>query len=183
LGLPNVSAQVQAMLKAGQLSLPTQAFTLRLGSAARAAFEASSLKSRGAEDAPSLVKAIFALAQWKDTTATLTGCAALDAAVCDQLKQARGCLSNACQSGLTALASKLDQAFEGLDGDGFDFRLSGAAPVVDYGGDGLADALGLGGSAGTVAAGTGSWSAEFNARGGNYDVYGLWSASRPAATQ
>ena len=183
LGLPYTSAELQATLKAGQLSLPTHAFTLRLGSTTRAAFEASSLKSRGAEDARSLVKAIFALAQWKDNTGTLTGCAALDAAVCDQLKQARGCLSNACQSGLTALASKLDQAFDGLDGDGFDFYLSGAAPVVDFSGNGLADALGLGGRAGTVSAGSGSWSAAFHARGGNYAVYGSWTASRPASTQ
>jgi|GEM_PF-1548461 len=184
LGLPYPSAQVQAMLKAGQLSFPTHSFTLRLGSTTRAAFEATSLKSRGAEDASSLVKAIFTLAQWKDTAATLTGCAALDAAVCDQLKQARGCLSSACQSGLTALASKLDQAFDGLDGNGFDFQLlSGAAPVVDFGGDGLADALGLGGRAGTVSAGTGSWYATFNARGGDYAVYGSWTASRPAGTQ
>jgi hypothetical protein len=184
LGLPNASAQLQATLKAGQLSFPTHAFTLRLGSAARAAFEATSLKSRGSEDARSLVTAIFALAQWKDNTGTLTGCAALDAAVCDQLKQARGCLSNACQSGLTALASKLDKAFDGLDGDGFDFQLlSGAAPVVDFGGDGLADALGLGGGAGTVSAGSGSWLAAFHARGGDYGVYGSWTASRPVGTQ
>jgi hypothetical protein len=184
LGLPYASAQVQATLKAGQLSLATHAFTLRLGSTTRAAFEATSLKSRGAEDAGSLVKAVFGLAQWKDNTGTLTGCAALDAAVCDQLKQARGCLSNACQSGLTALASKLDQAFDGLDGDGFDFKLSsGVAPVVDFGGDGLADALGLGGGAGTVSAGVGSWLATFNARDGDYVAYGSWTASRPADTQ
>jgi hypothetical protein len=183
LGLPQSSAKLQATLKAGQLSLPTHAFTLRLGSTTRAAFEATSLKSRGAEDASSLVKAIFAFAQWKDTTGTLTSCAALDATVCDQLKQARGCLSSACQRGLTALADKLGQAFDSLDGDGFDFQLlSGAAPVVDFGGDGLADALGLGGRVGTVSAGAGSWSAAFRARGGDYAVYGSWTASRPAGT-
>ncbi len=184
LGLPYTSAQVQATLKAGQLSLSNHAFTLRLGSTTRAAFEATSLKSRSAEDADSLVKAVFGLAQWKDNTGTLTGCAALDAALCDQLKQARGCLSNACQSGLTALASKLDQAFDGLDGNGFDFKLSsGAAPVVDFGGDGLADALGLGGGAGTVSAGSGSWYATFDSRGSDFTVYGSWTASRPAGTQ
>ena len=179
LGLPVSSvAGILATLKGGQLSILGHGFTLRLGTAARYAFEATSLKSRGAQDAGSLVKAVFALAQEIDQGNVLSGCYALDAAVCDQLNQSRLCLLDACQRGLAALAARLAGAFDSLDGVGLDFFLSGSTPVVDLDGDGRADALGLGGRAGTVAAGPGLWSATLDAQGGGYVISGSWTATK-----
>ena len=179
LGLPVSSVSgILATLKAGQLSIPGHGFTLRLGTAARYAFEATSLKSRGAQDAGSLVKAVFALAQEIDQGNVLSGCYALDAVVCDQLNQSRLCLLDACQRGLAALAARLAGAFDSLDGVGLDFFLSGSTPVVDLDGDGRADALGLGGRAGTVAAGPGLWSATLDAQGGVYVISGSWTATK-----
>jgi hypothetical protein len=178
LGLPVASVSgIAATLKAGQLSVPSHGFTLRLGTTARYAFEATSFKSRGVQDSQSLVNAIFGLAHVSDQGTVLSGCAALDAAVCDQLRQGRGCLLDACNRGLDSLASMLAGAFDNLDGTALDFFLSGSAPVVDLNGDGLADALGLGGRAGTVSAGPGLWSAALDAQGGNYFVGGSWTAS------
>ena len=179
LGLPVASVSgILATLKAGQLSVPSHGFTLRLGTTARYAFEATSFKSRGAQDSQSLVSAVFGLAHVSDQGTVLSGCSALDAAVCDQLKQGRGCLLDACTKGLGALAFKLAGAFDSLDGKALDFFLSGSTPVVDLDGDGRADALGLGGRAGSVSAGPGLWSAAVNAQGGMYFVGGSWTASR-----
>ena len=178
LGLPITSASgIQATMKAGQLFIPKHGFTLHLGTTARYGFEATSFGSRGATDALGLVNTVFRLAQSTDRGALLTGCDALDAAVCDQSKQPRGCLVDACRRGLDALATKLTHAFDNLDGAGLDFFLSGSAPVVDLDGDGRADALGLGGRAGTVSAGPGLWSAALDSRGAGYVVYGSWTAS------
>lgn len=179
LGLPVSSVSgILATLKAGQLSIPRHGFTLRLGTVSRYAFEATSLESRGADDSGGLVRAVFGLAQRSDAGTMLSGCSALDAALCDQFKQARGCLLDACQKGLSALASKLAGPFDKLDGTDLDFFLSGYAPVVDSDGDGHADALGLGGRLGSVFAGPGLWSATLDAQGGGYVVYGSWTASR-----
>jgi hypothetical protein len=180
LGLPvsSVSGILATLKQAGQLSIPSHGFTLRLGTTARYAFEATSLKSRGAQDSPGLVKSILGLAQWNDQGTLLSGCSALDAALCDQFKQARNCLYDACQKGLSALATRLAQAFDKLDGRDLDFFLSGSAPVVDLDGDGRTDALGLGARAGSVSAGSGLWSAALDAQGGAYAVNGSWTASR-----
>jgi hypothetical protein len=179
LGLPVTSVSgILATLKAGQLLVPNHGFTLRLGTTARYAFEGTSVKSRGAQDSQSLVNLVFGLAHVADHGTVLSGCAALDAAVCDQLGQPRNCLSGACQNGLGALASKLAGAFDSLDGKALDFFLSGSTPVVDLGGDGLADALGQGGRAGSVSAGPGLWLATVDASGGGYVVNGSWTASR-----
>ncbi len=182
LGLPVASVSgILATLKAGQLSIPSHGFTLRLGTTARYAFEATSLKSRGAENTGTLVNSVCALAQKSDQGSVLSGCHALDAAVCDQLGLSRLCLFDACQNGLAALASGLAKTFDGLNGNSLDFFLSGSTPVVDVNGDGLADALGQGGRAGSVSAGPGLWSATFDAQGGGYVIYGSWSASKVAS--
>jgi len=179
LGLPVSSVTgILATLKGGQLTIPTHGFTLRLGTSARYAFEATSLKSRDAQDSPSLVKAILGLAQWSDQGTILSGCSALDAAVCDQVQQTRGCLMSACQTGLDALAVKLAGAFDSLDGRALDFLLSGVSPVVDSNGDGQADALGLGGRAGSPSVTPGLWSAMLDTQGGNYFAGGSWTATR-----
>jgi hypothetical protein len=177
LGLPISSVSgILATLKGGQLSIPSHGFTARLGTLARYAFEGTSIKSRGAEDAPGLVKAVFGLAQWSDHD--INGCDALDIAMCQQIQKPTGCLFEACQNGLAALAANLAEAFDALDGSGIDFSLFGSAPVVDLDENGQADTLGLGGRAGTSSAGTGGWWATLSARSVSYDIYGTWTASR-----
>jgi hypothetical protein len=184
LGLPvTTSSGILATFKAGQLAVPNHGFTLRLGTDARYAFEASSLKSRNAEDSRRLVDLIFGLAQWSDQSTALTGCAALDAVACDQIKRSRGCVADACQAGLVALADNLASVFADLDGGGLDFRLSGSAPVIDLNADGRADALGLAAAAGGVVAGPGLWSAEVETRAGSYVTYGSWWATRSTTTR
>jgi hypothetical protein len=179
LGLPVVTASgILTTLKADQLSIPDHGFTLRLGTSARYAFEATSLKSRNAADSAGLVKAIFGLAQWGDQGTALTGCAAMDAVACDQIRQPRGCLLAACQAGLTTLARNLALVFDNLEGDGLDFWLSGSTPVIDLDADGQADALGMTGSVGGVVPGPGLWSAKSEARAGSYVTYGSWLAAR-----
>jgi len=179
LGLPVTTASgILATFKAGQLTVPNHGFTLRLGTDARYAFEATSLKSRNAGDSKGLVDMIFGLAQWSDQGTALTGCDALDAIACGQIKRSRGCLADACQAGLVALAENLAAVFANLDGQSLDFWLSGSAPVIDLNANGRADALGMASDAGGVVAGPGLWSAEIATRAGNYVTYGSWSATR-----
>ena len=181
LGLPVTTASwILATLNSGQLAISEHGFTLRLGTSARYAFEDSSLTSRGAYDSGSLVTFIFGLAQLNDHGTILTGCAALDAVVCDEIQQPRSCLLAVCQTGLAALGTKLSGVFGDLDGDGLDFFLSGSAPVVDLDGDGQVDALGLASGAGASPAGPGLWSAEIRSRSGSFVAYGSWAASRVA---
>lgn len=181
LGLPVTSASgILSSFKAGQLSVPIHGFTFRLGTSARYAFEATSLKSRGVNDIAELPRAIFERAHSSDQPTALLGCDAFDAVACDQIKQARGCVVGACQAGLDALGRGLAAAFDQLDGAAIDFRLAGSAPVVDLDGDGLADALGMTSAAGGIIAGTGLWAAEIQARAGSYVTYGSWLAT-PAA--
>ena len=173
-----ILATLEAGPSANQLTLPPHGFTLRLGTTARYAFEGSSLAARGAQNSADLVKSLFGLAQLNAPGGTLTGCDALDAVVCDQIKQARGCVVAACTRGLDALASALAGPFTNLDGDGLDFFLSGSAPVIDLGGDGLVDALGIASSAGTV----GSWTVELRSRASSYLTSGTWAAARTSAS-
>jgi hypothetical protein len=157
LGLPVTSAHgLLANLKTGQISIPLHGFTLRLGTVANFAFEASGLKSRGAADAASLVGRVFDLATFPDRGSLLTGCDALDAALSEQIKQPRGSLVVACRRGLDALTQKLSGAFGNLDGDGLDFFLQGT---------------------GSVPLVTGIWGTEIRSGLGSYSVSGYWSAS------
>jgi hypothetical protein len=177
LGLPEpVAHGVQATLSPGRLVLPRHGFTLRLGTAAQYAFESTSLqKLRHAASATELVNAVAALARFSDKGSWLTGCDALDAAVCDQVGSPRGCLAGACRTGLGALAHKLSDSFSNLNGAGADFYLLGAAPVVDLNNDRHADAIGIRSS--TVAVGTGLWAAEVASSLGSFGVSGSWAAS------
>jgi len=159
----------------GQLSLEPHGFTLRLGTAAQYAFEANSLKrARNLPSVEALVNAVFAMAAFSEQGKVLTGCDALDAVLCDQAKQSRGCALGACKTGLSALAQKLLDSFGNLNGDGLDFFLSGSAPAVDSNGDGRADGLG---TVRTTSVRSGVWVPEFRASAGSTWVTGLWSAS------
>lgn len=184
LALPVTSVtNLVGAVKAGALSIPSHAITLRLGTTARYAYEKASLAPRSAENSAALARAITGLAQMTDQhNRQLTGCDALDALLCDQAKQPRGCLSAACQSGLSALASRLEGAFARLDGSGLDFQLAGSAPVVDLDGNGQAEALGMAGSTGTATAAPGLWSATFQTQSTSYATYGSWTASLKTST-
>lgn len=162
----------------GQLSLPKHGFTLRLGTAAKYAFEADSLQNaRSQPDVGALVDTVFALATLSDKGNLLTGCDALDAAVCDLVKSPRGCVLGACHAGLQTLVGKLSNSFANLDGDGLDFYfLSGSAPVLDSDGDGHADALGMLRSS-TASVRSGLWAAEIQSSQATTSVNGLWSGA------
>jgi hypothetical protein len=156
LGLPVLTAYTTATTSAALLVIGNHGFTLRLGTAARAAFGPLSLVPRGLPpSAMTLVPALFALALSADGAAT--GCAALDGTLCPAVGQAAGCLMAACTTGLQALAVKLDSAFDGADGVGLDLYLSGSTPLIDTHGDGRASRLG---SNGVDPAQVGAWSVD-----------------------
>jgi hypothetical protein len=140
LGLPTLQAFASATAADNTLTIGPHAFTLRLGTAARAAFGPLALVPRGLPpDLPSFVSTLFSLAQSTDGTAT--GCAALDGVVCPAIGEAAGCLTSACQAGLDALATNLADGFSTADGTGLDLSLSGSAPLIQKSG-GVADRLG-----------------------------------------
>jgi hypothetical protein len=82
------------------------------------------------------VGTLAALARSDD--GAVSGCAALDRALCAAVGVAAGCLAAACPAGLGALTAKLDAAFDAADGSGLDFYLSGSTPLIDKYNDGTA---------------------------------------------
>jgi hypothetical protein len=141
LGLPTLQAFASATAADNVLTIGPHAFTLRLGTVARAAFGTLSLMPRGLPaDLPSFVATLFALAQSADGTAT--GCAALDGVVCPAVGESAGCLTSACEAGLQALTADLADGFGSADGTGLDLSLSGSAPLIEKSG-GVASQLGV----------------------------------------
>jgi hypothetical protein len=164
LALPTLQAFTSATVANGALVIGSQDFTLRLGSAARAAFGPLSLVPRGLPaDVPSFVSALFALAQAPG--GSTAGCAGLDALVCPAAGAAAGCLLDACAAGLGALTDKLDGAFAGADGTGIDLSLSGSASLI--GPNGVAERLG---TTGTGSSPTATWSATLRTSLGSAQV-------------
>jgi hypothetical protein len=163
LGLPTLEAFTTATTSDDILTIGGHGFTLRLGTAARAAFGPLALAPRGLpSDIPSFVSTLFALAHSADGTAT--GCAALDSVICPAAGQPAGCVTSACATGLVALAGKLDGAFAGADGAGIDLVLSGSAPLIDKFNHGVADRLGDDQSASDAMA---TWSVQLRTGLGN----------------
>ena len=175
LGLPSLQAYATATLSDAVLVIGGHAFTLRLGTAARAAFGPLSLVPRGfPADTASFVSALFAVAHSAD--GSVVGCGALDGVICPAIGQSAGCLTAACSAGLTALANKLDGAFDGADGTGLDLSLSGSAPLIDNHGDGLADNLGQIGPAPSAMAA--AWSANLRTSLGSAQVSATFDGMR-----
>jgi hypothetical protein len=173
LGLPVLTAATTGTADEGTLTIAQHGFTARLGTAARSAFGTLGLGRRGLPtDAHALVAALAALAHTDD--GSLVGCAALDAVLCARVGSAAGCLVAACAAGLEALAQRLDASFEAADGTNLDLYLTGAAPLLDTHGDGLADRLG------DLQAGAqaGAWSVDLRPRGGRRALVGAWEAIR-----
>jgi hypothetical protein len=176
LGAPVLEAPFVPVLRKenDNLEIGTHGFTLRLGTTARLAFTHSSLASRGAPADPgAFVAALFAGATRNENGTTLNGCAALDALLCPDVGEARGCLLAACATGLAALQHSLDAGFAAMDGEDIDFVLQqGAIQVIDTDGNGAADALGR------ATGHPGTWSGEVRGRGGPGPVTGTWTATR-----
>ncbi|MES1208425.1 MAG: hypothetical protein ABUS79_21005 [Pseudomonadota bacterium] len=142
LGLPVLQAVTSATIDNGALDIRRHGFTLRLGSAARAAFGPLALAPRGfPTDVTGFVSALFAQAQG---AAGASGCDALDGAACAALDRPAGCLVDACTAGLGALAARLDGAFAAADGPDLDLTLSGTAPLIAVPGGLRAHYLGVG---------------------------------------
>jgi hypothetical protein len=174
LGLPVLSVSTTGTIDDDDvLSIAQHGFTLRLGTAARVAFGTIGLLRRGLPaDVRGLVMSIAALAHSED--GALSGCAALDAALCGRVARAPGCLVAACGNGLDALATRLSSSFDAADGTGLDLYLAGKAPLLDNYGNGQAGKLGdL-----KIAAQEGTWTVDLRPRGGRRTVRALWEASR-----
>ena len=184
LGLPTLEAPFIPASDDGQvLTLDSHGITLRLGTVARAAFGQLALARRGwPADSPGMLQALFRLAATTPATniappapapAADVGCAALDAVLCADVGQARGCLLAACNAGVAALAARLDAGFAVADGDGLDLDIDGAvAPIIDSHGTGSADRLG------DVPPQPGTWTATLHARAGDQRLSALWDAFR-----
>jgi hypothetical protein len=172
LGLPALTATPAATLHDDTLVLGTHAFTVRLGTAGRAAFGTLGLARRALpEDSAGLVAALSGLAHVEDD-AEVSGCAALDATLCPRIAGTPGCLQAACIAGLGALARRLDESFELANGTDLDLYLAGEAPLLDTHGNGQADRLG------DPAAGTGTWTVDLRPRGGKRTMPATWEAVR-----
>ncbi|HSS39596.1 MAG TPA: hypothetical protein VLT58_12585, partial [Polyangia bacterium] len=142
LGLPVLQAVTSATIENGALNIGRHGFTLRLGSAARAAFGPLALAPRGfPADVTGFVGALFMQAQGATGA---SGCDAFDAAVCAAVSRPAGCLAAACVAGLGALAARLDSAFAAADGSDLDLSLTGTAPLVAVPGGLRAHYLGVG---------------------------------------
>jgi len=174
LALPVLQAYTSATVSDQALVIGSHGFTLRLGTAARAAFGPLALVPRGLPaDVPSFVSALFSLAQTPGATAT--GCAALDGLVCPAAAQPTGCLMSACLTGLGALTGKLNGAFATADGTGLDLTLSGTAPLIERSGGGLADRLGSDGTGTSPAA---TWSVNLRTSLGSAQMTATFAGRR-----
>ena len=78
--------------------------------------------------------------------------------LCAQVGAAAGCLTAACPTGLSVLATTLDAAFDAADGAGLDLYLSGSTPLIDVRGEGQVDLFPD--KSDLKPAGVASWSAE-----------------------
>jgi hypothetical protein len=172
LGLPVLTATAAGTVGADTLTIGAHGFTLRLGSAARAAFGELSLARRGLPaEAAGVVAAIASLAHSDD--GKLAGCVALDDALCPRAGRAAGCLVTACASGLNALAARLDASFEAANGTDLDLYLAGSAPLIETHDDDLASRLGdLPGDR------PGTWTVDLRPRGGRRTFTTSWEAAR-----
>jgi len=167
---------VKATLSGSELQIPSHGFTWRLGTAARTALGQANLVARGAPPTPAaFVSALFALARHADGGSFVTGCSALDATICADVGEGRGCMARACSDGLGTLARRLDAGFGQLDGDDLDLLLAGSALLADTDNDRKAEAIGRPARSGE---GVGQWSAELRTRAGVTSSSSSWTAER-----
>jgi hypothetical protein len=172
LGLPVLTATAAGVITDDALTIARHGFTVRLGSAARAAFGTLSLGRRGLPtDAPGVVAAIAGLLH-SDTGDA--GCLAVDDLVCPRVGQSTGCFVTACATGLNALSALLAASFTAADGTGLDLYLEGSAPLIETHEDGLAGRLGdL-----QPGASPGTWMVDLRPREGRRTLTTSWEAVR-----
>lgn len=166
------AAEFPVSVSGATLNLGAHGFPLRLGTALRALFSRQSLMPRALPtQTRALLAAVIAEARWTPpgATASLTGCAALDARLCPEVGASAGCLENACRLGLEALATNLDGAFTRLDGPGTDLVIEASAPLLDTDGDRRAEALGRDDNPGL-------WSGTLRTADGPVKVDAIWAA-------
>jgi hypothetical protein len=183
LGLPALQAPYIRVTAGGRVvAIDQHRITLRLGTVARAAFGQLALARRGLPaDSLGALRALLALAGTPlpmriEQPHMDTGCAALDALLCADVGQARGCLTAACNDGVTALAARLDAGFALADGEGLDLIIDGAtAPIIDSHASGVADRLG---SLTAVPPAPGAWTATLRTRAGDERLIASWDAFR-----
>jgi len=139
LGLLVLTAQTTATTWDGQIFIADHGFTLRLVTAARAAFGPIALVPRGLPaDVTQVPSFIASLVQSADGSA---GCDALDEALCPLAGAASGCVLTACEDGLAALGAQLAASFDPADGPGLDLHLAGSAVLLDTTGSGVTHQL------------------------------------------
>jgi hypothetical protein len=156
-----------------KLTFEAHAVTLRLGTAAREAFQKKALAARGIPtDENAFVARLMDEARFVLPAAILTGCPALDAFACAEVGSPAGCLLDACEKGLQTLARRLRAGFDALDGEDLDLTLEGEATVYDNDGDGIAEALG------NLATNPATWEGELRSRAGATVLQGLWAGQR-----
>jgi hypothetical protein len=180
MGAPIITARfVAGTTRGNDLAVGSHGFTLRLGTAAWLAFAEASLRPRGGGgDVDTFSNALFGLATRDEGGARLSGCPALDAVICPDLGEPRGCLLAACTDGLAALSRRLGAGFAALDGDDLDLVLGGSVTVLDENGDGKVDSLGV--RNGAAGSSPGLWSGEIRGRGGPIGFSGPWTATAAA---
>ena len=119
-----MNATAAAQTRDRQFVIERHGFTLRLGTATRAAFGALALERRGLPgDTAGLVASLAALARSPDRKST--GCAALDAVLCPAVGYPVDCLTSACLAGLSGLAKRLNDSFDAAEGAGLDLYIEG----------------------------------------------------------
>ncbi len=183
LGLPALRAPyIRATASGRVLAIDQHRITLRLGTVARAGFGQLALASRGLPaDSLGALRTLLDLAATPlpmrvEQPHAESGCAALDAVLCADVGQARGCLMAACNDGVTALAARLDAGFALADGEGLDLIIDGAtAPIIDSHASGAADRLG---NLAAVPPAPGAWTATLRTRAGDERLIASWDAFR-----
>jgi hypothetical protein len=145
-------SQVPITLYQGRVSVGAHGFTLRIGSAAGAAFRDVGLAAAGLADRAGDLGAALA-GSASDPDSGSAGCAAVSAVACAAVGEAQGCLETACGAATPALDRLFTDWIRLADGTHLDLELSGSAPVYDFEDDLTIDTIGRedGGQA------TGSW--------------------------
>jgi hypothetical protein len=141
LGLPQTLADgIVVSLVDDELEIAPHQFTLGYGPVARQALGALLLAPAGMPASSS--ELARAMTEWVTEPGSDPGCPAIDLLACQAAGFAQGCLEEACELGLVALAEHLDRGFTALFGPHADLRLGGRARIIDEDGDRQVERLG-----------------------------------------
>ena len=146
IGLPSWKAtSIKATVStAWALTLARHGLSLRYGLLAREALGELVLAKTGLPTSSSTLATRLA-GMVADTFGgkSLSGCAAIEVLACKAARLGHGCLGQACQKGVTALAAHLDRGFMAMDQHpGPDLTLEGVVDLLDSNGNLVVDKLG-----------------------------------------